>query len=234
MLGACGGGDDPPKGRAEGVYEGTTSIGAYTQLLVLEDDSFWALYGTQTAGTFFVTGFIQGQGASNAGAFNSSNARDFGPSPPLALSISATYVAGTSISATLAAAGGSVTFNGSAIPAARFNYAATPTIASIAGTWNDLTTNIGATADVTISATGAITGTTQGCSFTGTIVPRPSGKNVFNVALTFGPAPCTLANQSRTGVAVTYLVNGSGPTRGLIVAGVDGARNNGLLLAGTR
>jgi hypothetical protein len=233
VLGACGGGgDDGPKGKAEGVYEGTTSTGAYTQLLVLEDDSFWALYGTQAAGTFFVTGFVQGQGASDGKSFSSGNARDFGFAPPLAMSVSATYTPGTSISATLTAQGGSVTLNSSVIPAARFNYAAAPTIASIAGPWT-MTMLSGATADVTISAAGAVSGTSQGCSFTGTIAPRPTGRNVFNVALTFGAAPCVLPNQSGAGVAVTYLVNG-GPTRQLVVAGVDGPRNNGMLLVGTR
>jgi hypothetical protein len=233
VLAGCGGGDDPPKGKAEGAYEGNTATGAYTQFLVLEDDSFWALYGSQSAGTFFVTGFVHGQGASNDGNFNSSNARDFGFSPPLAMTVSARYTSGVSLSGTLAVAGGSVAFNAAAIPSARFNYAAAPTIASIAGAWSNMTTLSGATANVTISSTGAFTGTSDGCTFTGTIVPRPSGRNVFNVALTFGPAPCALPNQNGSGIAVTYLVNG-GPTRQLIVGGFDGQRTNGVLLAGSR
>jgi hypothetical protein len=68
----------------------------------------------------------------------------------------------------------------------------------------------GETATLTVASNGAIAGISSlGCSFTGTITPRPSGKNVFNTTLTFGGAPCALPGQSASGIALAYpLANG--------------------------
>ena len=54
--------------------------------------------------------------------------------------------------------------------------------------------------------TGAFTASSSlGCNFAGTVLPRPSGKNVFNVSLTFGPAPCALPGQAAAGIAVAII-----------------------------
>jgi hypothetical protein len=78
MLVACGGGggggdsatSGPPTGsgaKAEGAYAGTLTGSASTgfQMLVLENDEYWALYGTSVGGTFGVAGFLQGNGVSS-------------------------------------------------------------------------------------------------------------------------------------------------------------------------
>ena len=71
-----------------------------------------------------------------------------------------------------------------------------------------------------------------GCRFTGTILPRPSGKNVFNVNIVFGAAPCLLASQSSAGIGVFIP---SGPGRGqLTVLVTDGARSVGEVAFGAR
>jgi hypothetical protein len=72
----------------------------------------------------------------------------------------------------------------------------------------------------------------KGCAFSGTITPRASGKNVYDVSLKFGAAPCALANQTATGVAVTYLLtNGK---RQLIALTVDSTRTYGVGAFGNR
>jgi len=85
---------------------------------------------------------------------------------------------------------------------------------------------------VSIQANGAFTANMSGCAITGNFVARPSGKNVFNMTLTFGAAPCTLPGAGASGVAVAYpLANGKTQ---LIVAGVNGARSMGTAAFGTR
>jgi hypothetical protein len=237
LLASCGGGGggdggSPAATRAEGVYEGSTSTGNQFQALVLEDDQFWALYGTSSGGTLFVSGFIQGQGVSNAGTFTSSSVKDFGFAPPVSGTLTGTYSSAGTLSGTLSSSSGSSTFSGTAIPAGRFDYNAPASLSSIAGAWT-LTPLDGSTASLTIAPSGTLSGVSRGCSFAGLMSPRNSGKNVFNFSLTFGPSPCLLPGQSATGIAVTYLVNG-GPTRQLIVAGVDSNRNNGTALFGVR
>ena len=224
----------PAATKAEGVYSGTLtgSSSSVFQLLVLENDEYWSLYGTSSANAFFVAGFIQGQGASSNGSFASSNAKDFGIVPPASGTVSATYVANTSISGTVAAPGGSVTFSGTPIAGSTYDYNTPANLSTIAGSWS-LTALNGSSVALTVATGGAFTGNSAGCSFTGTLTPRSSGKNVFNLSLTFGAAPCSLPNQTGTGVALSSLLSG-GTTRQLVIAGVNASRTSGTVLFGTR
>jgi hypothetical protein len=64
------------------------------------------------------------------------------------------------------------------------------------------------------------------------VTPRASGKNVFNLELRFGPAPCELPGQNATGIAVAYPL-ASGQTQ-LLVTAVDGTRAYGAAAFGVR
>lgn len=240
-LSACGGGGDAgttattaATTQPQGVYSGTLtgSSSSAFELLVLENDEYWSVYGTSTPGAFLVAGFIQGQGASTSTTFTSSNAKDFGTVPATAGTISATYVANASISGTIAATTGNVTFSGAPIISSTYDYNAAASLASITGAWT-LTALDASVINLTIAGNGAIAGSTGGCAFTGTITPRASGKNVFNTSVTFGAAPCVLAGQTATGIGLTYLLAG-GATRQFVIAGVDATRTSGTALFGTR
>ena len=238
LLAACGGGGDAGSSvfgpKPEGAYSGTLtgSTSSAFQLIVLENDEYWALYGSNSGSTFRVAGFVQGMGTANNGSFSSSNAKDFGVVPPASGTVSATYVAGTSIQGTVTSGGSTVTLAGTAIAASTFNYNAAASLASISGNWN-LTALDGSAASLAIAGDGSFTGTSVGCSFTGTLAPRASGKNVFNFAVTFGAAPCALPGQTATGIAISHLLAGT-TTRQLIAAGVNSSRTVGTALFGTR
>jgi hypothetical protein len=236
-LAACGG-DSAPATRAEGVYSGTQSGSASNAflLLALENDEYWALYGTSTASSFFVAGFLQGQGVSDNGSFTSSNLKDFGTVPPTSGSVSASYVVNTRVSGAITEPGGSVSFSGTPIPGPSYDYNVPAKLSDLAGAWS-LTVLDGSAATMTIAASGAFTGSMGGCTFTGTLAPRPSGKNVFNLSLTFGAAPCPLPNETGTGVALSYLLNGGVngiATRQLMLVGVNAARTSGTAAFGSR
>ncbi len=237
IVSACGGGGDSAPNSsgpsAEGAYSGTLTGGVSSdfRLLVLENGDYWALYGTEFSGQFLVTGFIQGQGVSSNPNFTSSNAKDFGVNPPVSGTIAATYVAGSSINGSASALGQTTSFSGTAIPAASFDYNSAPTITSISGNWS-LTSLSGAPVSLVISGGGTFTGSSQGCSFTGTITPRPSGKNVYNLSLTFGATPCASPNSSGSGIAISYLLTSG--ARQLIMVGTDSSRASGTVLLGLR
>ena len=251
VLAGCGGGSDSPvtpaaavsvpvpvsTATAEGVYVGdlTGSRSNEFQLLVLENGQFWTIYGTSTPTTVSVAGFIQGSGTSNFsnGKFTSSNAKDFGINPALASTVSATYDAtAKTIAGTVTATTGTVSFSGGPISGSLYNYNTAASLATIAGAWST-TTLTGEAVALNISSSGAFTATSGlGCNFSGTVTPRSSGKNVFDVALTFGAAPCVLPNQFGSGIALSYPL-GNGKTQ-LVVAATDGPRNNGAVVFGTR
>ncbi len=236
-LVACGGGGSSAPAvtvSAEGVYEGTLTGSTSTgfQLLFLEDGTYWSLYGTPSASVFLVRGFVQGSGTSSNGQFTSSTAKDFGVAPAASGSLNATYTNTYDINGTIANPSGTVGFAGKPPASTFYVYTNAASPAAIAGAWS-LTTLSGETLNVSIAAGGAITGTSSlGCSFTGSAVPRASGKNVFNLSLTFGAAPCALPGQTATGIALTYpLATGKNQ---LIVAGVDSTRTVGTAAFGTR
>jgi hypothetical protein len=202
-------------------------------MLVLENDEFWALYGTQSTSLFVVAGFLQGNGTSNNGTYTSSNTRDFGFNPALAGTANATYNAtAKTISGSVAASAGTVTFSGGPIAGSLYNYNTPALLSAVSGVWS-LTALTGEGLALNVSSTGSFTANSSfGCTFSGTMTPRPSGKNVFNVALTFGPSPCVLAGQPASGVALVYPLSTGGTQ--LIFAGTNTARTIGTAAFGTR
>lgn len=239
MLGGCGGGgddgDDIPTATAEGVYGGelTGSSSGSFQMLILENGEVWAMYGTQISNAFLVAGFIQGTGSSTNGTFSAGDIRDFGSVPALVGSASATYNAvAKTIAGTISASGSTVGFSGGPIAGSLYNYDTPAAVSTITGPWT-LTSITGESISLSVAGSGEFTATSQfGCAFSGSIVPRASGKNVFNVQISFGPPPCALANQAASGIAVAYPLP-SGKAQ-LIVAGTNVARTLGTAAFGTR
>lgn len=241
-LTACGGGgNDAPvqpvqQATAEGVYAGTltgsTSSNAF-ELLVLENGDFWTLYGTQTPAAFFVSGFVQGNATSNNGTFTSNSAKDYGFAPAKPSNVNATYnTPAKTIAGTASNGLGTVSFNGGPIQGATYSYNSPANLSTLTGNWN-VTALSGETIALNIGTTGQFGATgSSGCNFSGTITPRPSGKNVFNVSLSFGAAPCSLPGQSASGIAVAYPLT-TGKTQ-LVVAVVDSSGQYGDGVVGTR
>lgn len=243
-LAGCGGGSDSPAPApapvvvgptAEGVYSGTITGAKSTgfQLLVLENGDFWTLYGNQSSTQFLVSGIIQGSGASNNGSFTSTNLKDFGVTPSLAGTLKATYDAtAKTITGTVTAGADTASFNGGPTANSLYNYTVAASLTNIAGSWVTTSTS-GETVSVNIATTGTFSAASSGgCKFSGTITPRPSGKNVFDTQMTFGPAPCGLPGQTASGIALSYPL-ASSKTQ-LVLAQVDSTRTYGSAAFGTR
>lgn len=239
---ACGGGGDNgavgvSAGSPEGVYGGTftgRSSNAF-QMLVLENNEIWALYGTQMPSVFLVSGFVQATGTAAAGSYNSSAATDFPASgSPLNGAVTATYnsAAGT-ISGSVTAPGSSpLSFAGSPIAGSTYNYNTPAAVATISGSWS-LQAITGESIAMNITSSGTFTASSAlGCNFSGMATPRSSGKNVFNLSITFGSAPCALPGQSATGIAINYPVTGG--KNQLLIAGLNASRTAGTAAFGTR
>lgn len=240
LLAACGGGggggDAAERGpTAEGVYGGTQTGSPSTafQALVLENDEFWFMYGTQTSSLFLINGFIQGAGASNNGVFSASTIRDFGVLPPQAGTANATYsAAAKTISGSATFGTRTVSFSGGPIAGSLYTYNTPAVLTSISGNWT-VSASTSETITISVTSTGTLTlASSAGCTGTGTATPRPSGKNVFNVSISFGASRCRLPNATLTGIAIVYpLSNGRSQLLG-------GARTSDQLaaffVAGTR
>ena len=239
LLVACGGGSSSSNNlssnssspsKAQGVYSGTTSSAATFETIILPNDKFYALYGSTSGNVFVVNGMLTGQGQSNNGSYTASITDFYYAGSTYAGTVSATYVPGTSVQGTISEPGiPAVSFSGNAIPASQFNYNAAASVSTISGTWTGMLLD-GSTASISINSNGSFSGTDSACTFSGTITPDSSGKNFFNVSLTFGSSPCSLPNQSLSGAGVTYLLS-DGVTHQLVAAVFSGSTYGTVFIA---
>jgi hypothetical protein len=184
---------------------------------------------------FSVCGIATGPGASASGNYTATET-DFdycgGSLSVFTGSVKATYTVGSSLSGSLTEGSTSETFSATMPANSLFDYSNGASIASISGAWSGSLTD-GETASITVDSLGNVTGvSSDGCSFSATISPDSSGKNFFNISMTFGSSPCLLPNQSATGVAVNYLLS-DGITNQLI-AGVTSGNSFGIVFAAQR
>jgi hypothetical protein len=229
--GGGGGGTTSYAGQAQGFYVGTASSGYSFSSIILPNDKFYGLYGTATGNTLYVYGMMTGQGTSGNGTYTATATDYLYTGATFSDTISATDVPGTSVNGTITETGAPITFNGTSLVSSSFNYNTAASVSAISGTWSGTLLD-GMTTTVTINSNGAVSGSSSGCSFTGTVTPDSSGKNFFDVSLTFGGSPCLAANQTATGIGIEYL-RSDGVTHQLL-AGVTASSTLGTVFFAER
>lgn len=237
FLAACGGGGSdtpaaisnptplPPKTSAAGFWEGTASTGASVALAILEDGQTWGVYTSNNsiAGALYGTTVSSGTSLSGSGKDFNIPTRSVGSA-----TFTGTFVANSSINIS--------TSNGNKSLSATYAvaYDQPASLASLAGTFagSALTGNTAAqSTPVTISASGAISVPgSSGCSPTGTATPRASGKNIFDVSVTFNGPNCALGN----GTVTTGIGYFNTTTRQLLVLALNAGKTDGFIYVGQR
>ncbi len=236
LLTACGGGTaSDANNLAEGARTGTDSWGNSFVMLVLENGDFYSLYGTNKAGDFVLQGFDQGTPTVNGSALQGAITEYDSSNPAAKGKLDATLVSGSALKGTIANAAGTAagTFTATPLSAkyANFDYHTSAKPSDVAYSWTVTTLN-GSAEKISISATGAVAGSINGCSLSGTVSPRGKGKNVLNMDLLFGPSPCANAKQSVSGIALDYdLGNGK---RQLLAALQDPKKSYGYSFSAQR
>lgn len=229
LLSACGGGGGAydVNVSAEGVWTGTTSSGYAIDVLVLENNQFWSMFGNRSGGALSVIGFDQGTGSVSGSTFKGNLLEVLYTGATETGSITATTVANSSLNGSASYSNGyTSTFNLAPPTSSTYNYNTAANLATIQGNWSGSLLS-GSAATVAITSNGAITGTSSGCSFTGTATPRASGKNVFDASVTFGASPCALPNQTATGIALAYTTTANQTQ--LLVSVVNSAKTTGTI-----
>lgn len=249
LLAGCGGGGGDEAvvvtqgASAEGVYGGTLTNKAGStaiRMLILENGQFWALYGDEVGGAFEVDGLYQGTGtSSNLGGVAtfispSTSAKDFTSGGAAAVALSSNYnTTAKTINGTVTA-GTTVNFSGGPITGGTYNYNTAAVLATVDGVWT-VTGLAGETYTLTVDSNNntfdAVPTLVGGCNFSGTIVPRASGKNVFTVSLLTGVG-CLPPGTTSTGIALAYPLTG-GDTQ-LVLGVVNAGRTSSAVVFGTR
>lgn len=230
-LAACGGGDSgassasagPSQQSAEGLWQGTTTDGNTTTAVVLETGEFWALVTNPTGLVGFVNGAISVNGSAVAGTSTGYSL------------VTSTYASqgltGTvSTKGVLSLSKASGPFVGTYL--SDYDKAAT-TLSQVAGTFSGWSASVGGafspSTTVTISATGQVNSPGVPCSTVGTIRPRASGKNLYDVSIGASGAGCPTSAATLNGVA--YYDDAS---RALIALTLNGAKNDGVVFSGSK
>lgn len=230
-----------PEGVFTGTWKGPLASGISHDdfnAIILENGDFWFFYGTQSSYSFQVANFVEGTGASNNGSFTSSNSKDFGYYPARVRTISASYnptaqtISGTgsSIAADINFSGDAPSsFSGGLLTNSTYNYATPATLSSITGAWTTTDTQTNRVL-INVAASGAFTATeTGGCVISGTVTPRASGRNVFDV-IKENSVSCS--SVSKSGISFVYPLS-TGRTQ-VIFALVDATRSYGSVFSGAR
>lgn len=227
LLTACGGGGDDsvvtppptPTSTAEGFWVGTASTGNTVALAILENGETWGVYSRSGV----LQGALFGNTTSTSSTF-SGTGLDFGSTGLTAGTYSGSYSPKATLNATTSAGG---TFTASYSTA----YEQPASLAALAGTYSGYVATKSASArdTVTVSSTGAIrSGSSATCLSSGTASPRASGKNVFNVSVTFSGPSCLLGSGT-TVTGVAYLEG-----RQLITLTLNGGKTDGLIFLGSK
>jgi hypothetical protein len=214
----------PPPATAEGMWAGTTSHTSEFLLgWVLDDGTYYFTYSSPTD-----LGLVQGTATSSNGQFTSSNAVDinFAGLGARNAAVSGTYVAQSSLNGAITSTSGTTTFG--AVYSSLYEQPAS--LSAAAGTYSVSagTGTGGGDAVITLSATGALSGSAPGCSFTGTLVPR-GGVNVFNLSITFVGAGCGFGMSTLFGIAYY-----DAATAQLFALAPNAARTDGFIAIGPK
>jgi hypothetical protein len=250
MTGCGGDGDGRPAFRADrstaqGLYDGTivysngSSLSFNQQTVVLETGEFFIVYGETLNNTFFVDGMLHGTGQIGAASntfysydlsdhFFRNNAID----AVFDGRLTASFEPGNFFNGHARQKDSTANFQGVAPQAAVYTYNTPANLNDVIGDWVMIDL-LGNQPTMNITAPGIFSGAySNGCSFSGSLTPRTSGKNIFNMTIAFGPTPCTQPNQSFTGVAYDY--SPSTISRTLVMAGLTSNGDQAAVLYGIR
>lgn len=226
--GGGGGGSSTPAPAAnvdaQGLWSGTSSAGYALNAVILETGEFYSMFSS--GGVAY--GIDYGTGTSSGSTFSGSLVEFYIPTnQTFAGNLSGTVTAKSSLS-------GSTTYNNGNTGTFSMTYNTaydTPaTLSAITGTYTG-TYYAGAPVTMAVTSTGVVNGTSTNCSFTGTALPRSTGKNVYNVNLTFTGSQCAPGAGTASGVAVLGSANGS---TYIYTAGLNSGKTNGFFWIGRK
>lgn len=212
---------------AEGFWVGKSSTGYDVGMAVLEDGETWGLYssGNIIYGALVGNTATSGNGLSGTGTDYNVPARTTTQG-----SYSGTVISKSSIAVTTSSGSN---FNGTY----RSIYDQSTSLTSLAGSYPGYGVSGSSTTQylpVTISPSGIVSAGSQalGCIASGSVTPRASGKNIYDLSVTFTGVNCALGNgTTTTGVAV--LDTAVTPSR-LYAMALKNDKSDGFIWTGTR
>lgn len=220
---------------AEGIWQGSMSLGWDTTAFVLSTGQTYFIYSLNGV----VQDMVAGYGTSRVGSFSSTDALDFSPLPLRRTStiISGTYSAGQSFNGTVTKTAGEFSHTDTFATTYQPLYASTPSLSALSGTYKGSAALRSGTGAVTASldANGVISGTltlpSGACSVSGSVGVAGNGKAILNAKVSLAGASCPL-NGGYTEGAAAVLSTASGSS--LYLAALLQDKSDGVVALATR
>jgi len=223
-LTACGGGGggvtntDP-----QGYWTGLATSGYTVSTAVLDNGETWGIYSAGSAiyGALYGTSSVSGSTITVTGTdFN------FQTNTSTPGTLTGPVVAKSAMSLSNA--------NGSVPLKYQTSYDTAATAAAIAGTWS-FTGRSGRytliPASITIDGSGNFTLIQTTCTSIGSIVPRPGGKNIYNIHLTASGTSCANGQSSMSGIAV---IDATVTPNKFLSLALTPSKNDGIVMVGIK
>lgn len=222
LLTACGGGGDS-NADPQGIWSGPATTGYTVNAAVLDNGEIWGVYSS--GGTIY--GALFGNTAVSGNTITT-NGTDFNflTNSATAGTLAGSFSAKGTMSLSSPGVSVSLTYD--------TTYDTPATAAALTGTWSYIGRSGSYSlipGSVTIDGSGNFTLSQTNCTTTGSIVPRPGGKNIYNMTLSSSGFACAVGTTSLTGIA--YLDTSITPNR-FLALGLTSAKDDGLIVIGTR
>lgn len=243
VLSACGGGGDdvaPPAAKppatvvtgVEGLWSGATTDPLNVQGVVLENGETWGVF-TNAVGTLvgISQGSVQTSGADvvsgSARYLNVVDEANLADRTTTSVSYTGKYAVRDSMQVTAASG---VKFSGTY----GVLYEQPAVVSELLGTYSG--TGIGNQVREPLVSVAITTGglvsipSYPGCSVRGTVVPRASGRNVFDLPLTFSGAACPVGD----GVVIQHVVLYNDTTQTILIMGQSASKAQTFVYTGQK
>lgn len=242
--GGGGGGDEvgtpgpaPTLADSQGSFVGTVQRGSASaaplDLIVLDDGSYYGLVGTPagadvpsnvTSMVYGANGSVRREGSVNVFEVATSVEFQYGainplaPADPAPVAAPVRHVFGSSgIAGSADSAAGRLDYSAMALSQYNTPVPLADVVGTYGGAWRRRTGDVvGIT--MSIDADGDFSTTLGACVVTGTLVPRPGGRRVFDLQVQYRVADGCAANESLVGIAF----NDDSPSELFFAAVVDG------------
>ncbi len=212
---------------AEGYWSGTSSSGTTIHLAVLENGESWGIY-TSTQGSF-VSGALQGQTQTNGAELTGSGRTYSFTTEGFSTGTLKAQVRSKTSLVTNSLAGFSATL------AYNAGYDASATLSDLAGRYlifGRSSREVIIPSHVDINAQGEFSNLENGCTRVGSLTPRDSGKNIFNMTVTFSGTCTSFASGTRL-QGIAFLDKSVVPHR-LRSLSLNGDKSDGAVIIGTK
>ncbi|MEO7031494.1 MAG: hypothetical protein ABI351_07260 [Herbaspirillum sp.] len=229
ILTGCGGGGSDnaptpsrPATSAEGFWNGTISTGYTGNIIILENGETWGIYTKNNV----IQGVLHGK-TTSSGTILAGTGNDFDLVQQAVVPDTYTgiFAAKDNIKITTSS---KAIFNGKYSA----SYDQPASLVNVAGTYTGSGVSTGSSAQpilLNISSRGDVSANSLGCSISGTVTPRASGKNIFDTNITFA-GTCALGNGATT-TGVAYY---DASTQQLLALALTSSKVDGFIYLGKR